>query len=648
MKFLVARGLVILAIAALLPTLRAAAQSAPPAPPQPQSPAPQGQVIFSRSTDANGQTTTQIGPAAQQPTIQMASQPTVEDADRRAVTVTALGLDVHLQPVDHRIAVRALVTVRNDGTTPLTHIPLQISSDLHWDQVRVEGHDASVQVVTLNSDSDHTGQLHEAEIPLAQSLAPGASLKLDVAYSGAIIATAKRLTALGTPADLAIRSDWDEISQTFTGLRGFGNVVWYPVSSVPAILGDGNRLFEEIGTQKLRMQGAPFTLHLTVEFRHGQPPTIAVVNGQPVSLDVHDAGGLDPAVFGVATANVQTTVGFQAPSLFVAMRNQHAGDHLDAWSTPDNDTPVGEWLKEAATVSPFLEQWLGHHSSRSLTLLDPPDPNDAPYETGSLLVVPLGDQTAPELDSILVHALTHAWLHRPPAWLDEGVATFLSTLWVEQHQGREKALETLEAQRAALAIAEPSSPGENAGEPLPRATDPVYFRTKAAYVLWMLRDLAGDGPLAQALQAWAAEPHSSADSASANFQELLKKAGVTRDLSWFFADWVDADKGLPDLSIVSVYPTAVQAGSYLVAVNLANNGYAAAEVPLTVRSTETSVTQRILIPAQSKVVRRLLIVGRPTMVQLNDGTVPETQASVHIMNLPSAPATSSSFPATPQ
>ncbi|HVC46243.1 MAG TPA: hypothetical protein VND90_03255 [Terracidiphilus sp.] len=647
MKFFVARGLAILAVAALLPTLPSAAQSAPPAPPKPQTPAPQGQVIFSRSTDANGQTTTQAGPAAPQPSIQMASEPAVEDAARRAVTVTALNLDVHLEPIDHRIAVRALVTVRNDGKTPLARIPLQISSDLRWDQVRAEGRDVSVQVATLNSDADHTGQLHEAEIPLAQPLAPGASLTLDVEYSGAIIATARRLTAVGTPPDLAIRSDWDEISQTFTGLRGFGNAVWYPVSSVPAILGDGNRLFEEIGTQKLRMQGAPFTLRLTVEFRHGQPPTIAVVNGQPVPLDVQDAGGLDPAVLGVATASVQTTVDFQAPSLFVAMRKLHAGDHTDAWATPDNDTSVEEWLKQAAAVSPFLEQWLGRRPSRNLTVLDPPDPDDAPFETGSLLVVPLGDQTASELDTILVHSLTHAWLHRPPAWLDEGVATFMSTLWVEQHQGREKALEMLEAQRTALALVEPSSPGESAGEPLPRATDPIYFRTKAAYVLWMLRDLAGDGPLAQALQVWAAEPPSSPDSGSATFEALLKKAGGTRDLSWFFADWVNADKGLPDLAIDSVYPSALRAGSYLVAVNLSNSGYAAAEVPLTVRSTETSITQRILIPAQGKIVRRLLIVGRPTQVQLNDGTVPETQASIHIMNLPAAPAASGSFPATP-
>ncbi len=111
-------------------------------------------------------------------------------------------------------------------------------------------------VATLNSDADHTGQLHEAAVPLDQALAPGESVQLDVTYSGAIAASAQRLLAIGTPEDVALHSDWDQIDTQFTGLRGFGNVVWYPVSSVPVILGDGARLFDEMGEHKLRLAGA--------------------------------------------------------------------------------------------------------------------------------------------------------------------------------------------------------------------------------------------------------------------------------------------------------------------------------------------------------------------------------------------------------
>ena len=66
---------------------------------------------------------------------------------------------------------------------------------------------------------------------------------------------------------------------------------------------------------------------------------------------------------------------------------------------------------------------------------------------------------------------------------------------------------------------------------------------------------------------------------------------------------------------------------------MANRGYASAEVPVTVRSASNSVTQRVLVPARGKITQRLLIQGKPTEVQLNDGTVPETQESVHVTKL---------------
>jgi hypothetical protein len=195
----------------------------------------------------------------------------------------------------------------------------------------------------------------------------------------------------------------------------------------------------------------------------------------------------------------------------------------------------------------------------------------------------------------------------------------------------------------------------------------------------MLRDLAGDPALSAALRAYAdSQPsqskaldvpqvrqngsgalapagYSSANSSATptlstsgathrSFEKLLEEAGDHRDLGWFFADWVDADKGLPDLSISGVFPTTAASGNWLVAVDLANSGYAAAEIPLTVRSNsasgQTSVTRRVLVPARGKVTERILVQGKPTEVQANDGTVPETEASVHVMNL-DEPASSS-------
>jgi hypothetical protein len=641
MKFSPARALAISILTILLDIPVCSAQSTQPEPnpsagqataPSPQSPAkPSGQVIFQRSIDENGETVTKTGPAAK-PTAQTASAPSVEDVDRQSVTFTDLDLDVHLNTAAQQLSARAQLTVRNTGKIPLTRIPLQISSSLNWERIRIPGREVSFPVATLNSDSDHAGQLHEAAVPLAQPLATGATVQLDVSYSGTITASTQRLLAIGTPEDTARHSDWDEISTSFTGLRGFGNVVWYPVSSVPVILGDGARLYDEIGTQKLRLSGARFRLRLTVEFPHGQPPSIALVNGHPLALTISDPPGANPDVSGVATGTTDsTTLGFESPSLFVATRTPHPGPNLTAYTVPENGLAMKSWLAAVTTVAPFLQRWLGPQPRTQLTLLDPPDPDDAPWEAGPLLVVSLRDAAPDQLQSILAHAFTHAWMAPSPFWLNEGAANFMGTLYAERLRGRDHALATLEDGRSALAFAEPASPGAGAGQPLALAISPVYYRTKAAYVLWMLRDLVGDDTLGAALRAHNAAPEAGSDPPS--LQKALQQTAPRIDLSWFFADWVDADKGLPDLTIDKVFPNAAQSGNWLVSVSISNAGYAAANVPVIVRSATNTSADRVLVPAHGTVTQRILIQGRPAEVQVNDGAVPETQASVHITRL---------------
>jgi hypothetical protein len=268
-------------------------------------------------------------------------------------------------------------------------------------------------------------------------------------------------------------------------------------------------------------------------------------------------------------------------------------------------------------------------------VLDFPEDGDTPFETGSLLVTPIRAAPVEVLDGAMAHALTHAWVMSPRAWLSEGVAHFMGTLWIEKQQGRERALETLDNARPALALAEPESPGAGDGQPLIACISPVYYRTKATYVFWMLRDLVGDPTLSAALRAY--DP--SQDSAPDSFEKLIEQAGQRKALGWFFTDWVYKDKGLPDLSIDSVFPSAASvAGSYLVAVNITNNGYAAVEAPVRVTTSLTTVTQRVLLPARGKAVQRILIQGSPTEVRLNDGTIPETQATIHIKTIESTAA----------
>jgi hypothetical protein len=73
--------------------------------------------------------------------------------------------------------------------------------------------------------------------------------------------------------------------------------------------------------------------------------------------------------------------------------------------------------------------------------------------------------------------------------------------------------------------------------------------------------------------------------------------------------------------------------SYVVAVTVENSGSAGAEIPVTVRATSGEQTLRVMVPAHQKVTTRLSVPGKPMEVLINDGTVPEVDASNDRMEL---------------
>lgn len=556
------------------------------------------------------------------------------DAERRAIDITSWDLDVHLEPKQQSLEAHARITLRNAGTAPLAVLPLQLSSTLSFESVGLQGKALPFTQAMLPSDADHTGALREAAIPLPQPLAPGSQITLTVDYGGAIPVSAERVTALGAPADVAVASDWDRISPDFTGLRGFGDVVWYPVSSLPAALGDGDKLFVEIGRQKLMDQNATMSLRVTDQFT-GDPPNAALLNGHWVPLG--KPALLPTAAYpGVITCSLPAArLGFEAPSLFLSRRTESDGDGIRVLTTAADQGHAQDYLSAAASVAPLIQRWLGSRPHPKFTILDLPEAGDTPAEAGNVLAIPLASNDPTKLAPMVAHGLAHAAFWSWRAWLNEGVANFLSTLWIEAASGRTAALESLNAGRTALALAEPASPADGPGRDLLHAERAVYFRAKSTYVLWMLRSVAGDDALQAALQAYNPTQHTAPD----YFEHLLEHASG-RDLSWFFNDWVDHDDGLPDLSIAGVYFSPEAHNTVLVAVDIVNNGYAEALVPLTVKGANTSDTVEVRVPAHGSIARRIIFQEPPTQVTLNDGSVPEVQASVHVKTIHQVPPTS--------
>ena len=544
------------------------------------------------------------------------------DAERQALTFLSYDLDVHLQPREHAMAVRAHIVLRNDSGSPLDRLALQISSSLQWTGVRIADAPATFSQEQINSDIDHTGALREAVIPLAQPLAPQQSIAVDLTYEGTAALSATRLEQIGTPADVAEASDWDRVSDEFVGLRGFGNVAWYPVASVPVALGDGAKFFTETAAERQRQSQATVTMRVTEEF-FGDAPNLAVLDGETLTVTptVLPAAGSVPGI--VTCALPPTRLGFASPSLFLVTRSAREGAGVKVFARTEDVANAQAYMNAATIVAPLIHRWLGTEPRGLLNIVDLPERGDAPFEDGDVLFADVRSTEPAKLTDALIHSLSHLYFRSPYAWLQEGVPSFMGSLWMEQNRGRDIAIQQLDNARGALSLAEPADATINP-QALLIAKDPVYYRTKATYVLWMLRDVAGDGALANALRAY--QPGS--DTKGTGFEQALEKT-TGKDLNWFFEDWVYHDRGLPDLSIAGVYPNKASVpGSYIVSVDISNSGTAGAQVPVSVSSETTTVTEMLRIPAKSKVSHRFVLQGTPAEVAVNDGTVPEVEASV--------------------
>jgi Peptidase family M1 domain len=604
-------------------------------PPVPDQTAPHGKVLFNRDQDS---------PAVEKAAKAPAKQPAVAvtDAERASLTFTAYDLDVHLTPTQSHLAVHAGFTVKNSRKEPLTKLVFQISSSLHWDSfgIRSAGRVSPMpfSVQTIDTDADHTGKATEAVVSLPQPLQPGASLELTSLYSGEVTQSGERLERIGAPLDQAARADWDQISPAKTALRGFGNVLWYPTASAPVFLGDGANLFQSVGQTKLQQAAATIHLRLTVEYT-GDAPDAAFFCGRreqlkPLSENQNLPVAESP---GVATAEFpDRPLGFRTPSLFLTDRAGTLTDNSLISAVTDHYDALPSYGAAAAKVQPLLTDWLGTGPLSVLTILDLNllDHAGQPFEDDALLVAPMRASAADVLAPPLAHSLSHAWFGSSHVWLDEGVAQFMSLLWMEQVQGREVAVEHLQQEAKTLALVEPAvaqnAAAADEGQSLIRASDEVYYRTKAAAVLWMLRSLVGDDALKQALRVYRDDK---LDSDPKEFQRIVERV-ARRDLGWFFDDWVYRDRGLPDLSIASVTPRALdkigdKGAGWLVAVEVKNDGDATADVPVTVRSGTLTATQRLRIPGRSSASTRIVFEGTPDEVLVNDGSVPEVASSVH-------------------
>ncbi len=543
--------------------------------------------------------------------------------DREAFTITKYDLEIRIEPEQQRLGARGKITLRNDSAQPQKVVALQISSSLDWRSIQASGKPVQFLAQPYVSDIDHTGELSEAIVTLPAEIKPKDSVELEIGYEGVIPLDATRLTRVGVPEELAKHTSWDQISRSFTAVRGAGYVAWYPITTESADFSEGNSLFEVVDRWKAREAESEFQVKLQLVRTSDQEPATLLCSGGAI-------GSRQPE----GTRNVQVECAWKqlaavAPAFVAAHYAVQSKPPLSVFSLTGHEAGAATYLSAFVPASKFVTGWFGQPNA-PVAIADFSDPHSAPFESGTLLLASMAAEDAKLAGINLVHELVHSAVWSPRPWVYEGLAHFAEAVYREEQGGRQAALDLLGIHRATFVEEEKdvaATAGKNAGQPLATTFDEIYFRSKAAYVWWMLRDLVGDEALKSAIAKYRA-----GDDKDPKYVEQLVSSASKRDVSWFFDDWVYHDRGLPDLRVQSAHPWKTEKAA-MITVTLENRGAAGAEVPFTVRCEGGDVVTRLEVRAKSTSTTRVQLPGSPIEIVVNDGSVPAADLTNNVFKV---------------
>ncbi len=545
--------------------------------------------------------------------------------DREAFTFTKYDLEVRLEPEQQRLGARGKIMLRNDSGQAQKVAVLQISSSLDWRSIKIDGKPVQFVSQPFASDIDHTGTLSEAIVTLPAEIKPKDSVELEIGYEGVIPLDTTRLTQVGVPDDLAKHTSWDQIGPSFTAVRGAGYVAWYPIATESADFSEGNSLFEVGERWKRREAESDFVAHLNQGGASREGPPILLCGAKW-------AGSAEYGRNWALMADCSNKrLGTTAPTFVSAKYVDKSKAPIGLYSLVGHEAGATKYSEAFDPATRFVKEWFGA-PSESIAIADMADPHAAPFESGTLLLTSMAGQDAKLAEINTVHMLVHSALQSSRPWVYEGLAHFAEAVYREKTDGRDAALMLLRLHQAPFLDAEKevaSAPEKNPGKTLAATFDEAYYRSKAAYVWWMLRDMVGEDAMKQAIHNYRAP-----DDSDPKYVQKLVEAAAKRDLGWFFDDWVYNDRGVPDFRVQAVHPWKNDSGVQIVTVTLENLGAAGAEVPFTVQCEGGEVRQKLEVRAKSTATTRVTVAcGMPTEIVVNDGSVPESDLTNNVFRV---------------
>ncbi len=450
--------------------------------------------------------------------------------------------------------------------------------------------------------------MSEATVTLPKPLDPKASLTLDVDYRGAIPPDAKRLTRIGTPDEDGLHSDWDQIGETFTAVRGLGFVTWYPVSTDAASLSDGNVVFATVAEWRRKQSGATMHASFCIPMNEAGGRLI-LANGEESSAKVPSNCHAYDFHFGLETVPIFLAGNFQP------LQRQT----ITVYHTQEHTSVAEDYAVEFERLEPAVAAWLGHPKQHAL-YVELLAKGASPYESGAMMLAPLTQPDKLSRDLSASYQLAQLSVHSFRPWISLGLAHFMQFLTVEDEAGRANGLKYLQQYGAPLATADKAPDAKDAASrSLINTDDELFYRAKSLFVWSMLRDMVGEHALTAAIQSYRSE-----DDKQASYMQQLIESQTHKSLEWFFDDWVYRDRGLPDFHIVNAYPRQILGGQWITTITIENLGGAAAEVPVMAEVPGGERTVRVLVKPGEKAIGRINTQQIPSEVVVNDGSVPES------------------------
>src|SRR4051812_2843015 len=547
--------------------------------------------------------------------------------DREAFTFAKYDLNVRVEPGQQRLGVRGKITLRNDSGSPQRSLSLQISSTLNWRSIQFENKPVEFVSQIYTSDIDHTGALSEAIVVLPEAVASKQTIELEIGYEGLIPQDTTRLTRIGVAADNAKHSDWDQIGRSFSAVRGVGHVAWYPVAIEAVSLSKGDAVPEAV--EKWRRREAEAGMKISFEYSQTsrEAPPDLLCDGKAANKTVEELG----------TAQLVTvecsfvSLSFALPTFVIAPYSEINGKDVAVHYLPDHQAGADDYTSAVEEVSPLLAKWFGDHRQSPHAISEVAelrDPKDASFESGNMLLTSLSGGDTKLLLST-TQQLTHAFFPSTRAWIHDGLASYAQVRLIEEKQGRKSAIDYLQGHRTALVDLEKLSSENNPkDDSLINSLDDFRIQTKSMYVWWMLRDVVGEPSLAAALHNYKA-----ADDNDPRYMQEMIEGQAHRDLQWFFDDWVYHDRGLPHFRVLSVFPSKLASGGFMVTVTVENGGEASAEIPVTLHTQDREASGKLVVAGKSKASIRIQSPSLPQDVTLNDGSVPESDTSNDVYKL---------------